>query len=210
MLHFDESSVPERTGLGREKLLRAAREVIAEFGIEGLRVRRIAAAAGVSAPLVSYHYSSQASLVLRVHHDLVLDYFAHREAQVRAAAGAVLKFQACARSGLPPGVEVDLIAPLFEMHGLARRNEEHAQLMSDLWRSEHALYVQIISQGEREGLFTLRRPVGDVAGALLALEDGLALHLVGRNTEISGEWALDRLLSFAAEELQHAPLAECP
>ncbi|MFD1201043.1 TetR/AcrR family transcriptional regulator [Leucobacter albus] len=191
----------KRSGLGRERLLAAAREVISEFGVEGLRVRRLAAAAGVSPPLVSYHYPDQATLIASVHRELVLDYFAYREGAARAASGPIEKLRACARAGLPPAVDPALVAPLFELHGLARRNSAHAEAMSGLWHSEHALYLGIIEDGVREQLFTLSRPAADVAGTLLALEDGLALHLVGDNASMSGEWALSTLLHTAALEL---------
>lgn len=195
-----------RTGIGRDKLLAAARQVISEYGVEGLRVRRIAAAAGVSPPLVSYHYPDPGSLVVRVHRELVLDYMSYRERMVRQASGAVDKLRACVRAGLPPEVDPELIAPLFELHGLARRNAEHASLLADLWISEHQLYVQILAEGVREGVFVPERPVTDIAAALLALEDGPALHLNGKNPMLTGSWALDTLLHLAAGELHCAEL----
>lgn len=197
----DSAGTGKRSGLGRDRLLAAAREVISEFGVEGLRVRRLAAAAGVSPPLVSYHYPDQATLIESVHRELVLDYFVYREAAANAASGPVEKLRACARAGLPPAVDPALVAPLFELHGLARRHSKHAEAMSGLWHSEHALYLGIIEAGVREGVFSLVRSASDVAGTLLALEDGLALHLVGDNNSMSGEWALGTLLHTAALEL---------
>lgn len=197
---------PGRPGLGKAKLLAAARLVIAEHGVEGIRVRRLAATAGVSAPLVSYHYPDQADLVLHVHRDLVDDYFGHRAALVREAEDAIEQLRACARAGLPPGVDPELIAPLFELHGLARRDAAHAEIMSNLWVSEHALYARIISAGQRAGVFAPDADAERVAASLLALEDGLALHIIGRNSAIEESWPLRNLLRVAALELGCAQL----
>ncbi len=198
----DAASAGRRTGLGRQKLLAAVREVISEHGVGGLRVRRIAAAAGVSPPLVLYHYPDQASMMVTVHRDLVADYLAFREAAARSGDGPVERLRACAKAGLPPSVAAELVAPLFELHVLARRSEEHARLMAELWSSEVALYEEIIADGARSGVFAPSRPVSDVAASILAMEDGLALHLVGNNDELSGERALFELLHLAAAELR--------
>ncbi len=61
------SAVPTQPGQGprdnREAILVAVSKVIARRGVRGLRVEDVAAEAGVSAPLLYYHFSSRSGLV---------------------------------------------------------------------------------------------------------------------------------------------------
>lgn len=202
--------VGDRSTLSQEKLLAAVRQVISEHGIEGIRVRRVAAAAGVSPPLVLYHYPDQATMMLRVHQDLVSDYFGLRESLVLRETGAVNKLRACAAAGLPPNVAPEVVAPLFDLHSLARRSHEHSQLMTELWELEIALYVRILSEGIESGAFRTSRPLEEVASSILAMEDGLALHLIGRNDSLGSDRAIRSLLTLAAYETQCTELLEIP
>ncbi len=51
---------------GRESLLRAARELLAESGPQGITLRAIAERAGVRAPLVNYYFGSKTGLYTEV------------------------------------------------------------------------------------------------------------------------------------------------
>jgi AcrR family transcriptional regulator len=58
------SAEPDRTPRdNREAILVAVAKVIARRGVRGLRVEDVAAEAGVSAPLLYYHFASRAGLV---------------------------------------------------------------------------------------------------------------------------------------------------
>lgn len=195
-------AVGARSALSRSKLLSAVRAVVAERGLEGVRVRSIAAAAGVSPGSVLYHYPDQAEMMVAVHRDLVEDYCETRERSVAAETDAVAQLLACARAGLPPLVDEKVVGPLFEMHALARRSDAHAELMTGLWDRERTLYQNIIVHGVETNVFTPRRSAEIVAENLLALEDGLGLHLVSHNKGITADIALGMLIDYAASELQ--------
>ncbi len=51
-------------GDARERILDAACDVIAEHGIEDVRIARIATLAGVSPPLVHYHFATREALLV--------------------------------------------------------------------------------------------------------------------------------------------------
>ena len=60
----DRVTAPARVaGDARERILEAACDVIAEHGIEDVRIARIATAAGVSPPLVHYHFETREALL---------------------------------------------------------------------------------------------------------------------------------------------------
>ena len=80
-------------------------------------------------------------------------------------------------------------------------------LLSDLWQQEHALYVDIINTGVGRGTFQPFEPVEGLASHLLALEDGLVLHLIGHNDAFSSQSVIERLAGFAALALDHPNIA---
>src|SRR5690606_705159 len=101
-------------------------------------------------------------------------------------------------SGIPDLTESKAIRLLYELHGLARQDAAHAELMTLLWRREIALYEEIIHAGASAGIFAPSQPVPEVAEALLGLEDGLALHLTSNNQALSSTACLRALHATAA------------
>lgn len=197
-----------RPRISKEILLEAVRKVIANNGIEGLRVRRIASAAGVSPGSVLYHYPDQSEMIIALHRDLVEDYLRVREGAVNAVEGPAHRLITCAALGLPPFVDTSLVGPLFELHTLARRDAQHAELMTMLWRRESALYESIITAGLSQGEFKSPRSPSDLAETFLALEDGLALHIVNNNDSLAGSQALLLLAEVAGRELGNPRLLD--
>jgi AcrR family transcriptional regulator len=76
----------------RQRLLRAARELIAVRGTGGVRLRDVSEAAGVNIAAVSYHFGSLPNLV---------------HTAVRDAADAAVSEQASRLASLPPGATLE-------------------------------------------------------------------------------------------------------
>lgn len=184
----------------RQQLISAASRVLRDRGLHGVRVREVAAAAGMSVGAVMYHYPSTEDLLLAVHTDVQSRYLELRRAAVRSASNdAWDKLLNVFKVGLPPFTEGELIELLYEMHGLTRRSPRHALLLTELWETEFELCLDVIDEGIEEGAFH----VGDrksAARALLALEDGLALHLVSDNAALGSALAL-RTYTMAASSI---------
>jgi AcrR family transcriptional regulator len=192
----------------KSNLIRAARTVIGERGLEGVRVREIASQAGVSPGSVLYHYPDHDQMMLTVHQTLVNDYFDTRETAQVDMTAASEKLVSTVVAGFPPYADEKVIKALFEMHGLARRSAPHAELMTSLWEREENLYRVILAQGIGDGTFHLSRPIEEVAATLLALEDGLALHLVSNNSRLSPATAVRLFLLMSADLLGCPALAD--
>lgn len=181
----------------REHLLASAGRVLRHRGLHGIRVREIAAAAGMSPGAVMYHYRSLEELLLALHEDAQERYLALRRTAVEGGRGdAWSRLLAGFTSGLPPYSDGDLIGLLYEMHGLTRQSPRHAVLLTDLWEAEFALTLALIEDGVREGLFTVSAPAA-AARSLLALEDGLALHLVSANGALDASLATETFTAAA-------------
>lgn len=161
-------------------------------------MREVAAAAGMSVGAVMYHYPTTEDLLLAVHTDVQIRYLELR----RAAAGSASndawgKLLDVFKVGLPPFTDGELIELLYEMHGMTRRSPRHALLLTELWETEFELCLEVIDEGMKQGAFQVEDRK-TAARALLALEDGLALHLISDNAALDGALALRTYASAAA------------
>ena len=188
-------------------MLDAVGRIVTQRGIEGIRLRQIAAEADLSTGAVKYHFPEHADLLFAVHEDTVRRYVEGRVAAAASSDEPVERLLAVMRAGIPPWANDHVIRLLYEMHGLARRSEPHAELLSRLWRDEHDLYVEIIDNGTAAGVFDPREATAELATHVLALEDGLVLHLVGHNDALDSQGVLDKLAAFAALQLGCPQLA---
>lgn len=179
-----------RSSSSRDEVLAAATRVLRERGLQGFRVREVASAAGMSPSAVLYHYPSTEDLLLAVHEDTQATYLTlRRQALADTAGNAWDQLMASFKVGLPPYGDSQILEVLMGMHTLARRSPRHAVLLTDLWDAEYSMYVDVIKQGVSDGLFLSPDPKAS-SRALLALEDGLALHIVSANSAITGSVAV--------------------
>jgi len=188
---------PKNQGARREALVDAAGRAIAERGLADLRIKDIAAHAGVSAGSVLYYYPELDELVLEVHRGAVERFLAERHARVDEAEGPVERLRAALGSGLPASTDDPVHGLLYELHGRADRSAGHAALMAALFAREVALYTTVLEVGAATGEFAPLAPVSEMARTLVALEDGYGLHIVSRSTEVTPESAHRLLLGYA-------------
>ena len=153
-----------------------------------------------------YHYPTTDDLLLAVHENAQQRYLALRTQAARGPGTAWSRLVASFKVGLPPYSDNALIELLFEMHGLTRRSPRHAVLLGALWDQELALNLELVHAGISTGEFQVDDPTS-AAQALLALEDGIALHLVSRNEALTGSTALTTFVAAAAKILGHSDLA---
>ncbi|MFC5907706.1 TetR/AcrR family transcriptional regulator [Streptacidiphilus monticola] len=188
---------PRNQEARRGELIDAAGRAIADRGMAALRIKDIAAEAGISAGSVLYYYPELDDLVLAVHQAAVERYLNRRQERIDAPESPLDRMRAALGSGLPEGPDDAVHRLLFELHGLADRSAAHAALMSSLYAREVALYAVLLEVGAAKGAFTLTCAVGDAARNLVALEDGYGLHIVARNPAITRAAALTLLTAFA-------------
>lgn len=183
-------------------MLDAVGRIVTASGIEGIRVREIAAEAGLSPGAVLYHFPVHGELLYAVHVDTVRRYVEGRTAAAETpGADPVQRLLAVLCAGVPPCANEHVIRLLYEMHGLARRSDRHAELLTELWRDERSLYADVIRTGVEAGVFETAGAPEEVAAGLLALEDGLVLHLVSHNRELGSDRVVAIYAGIAAQQL---------
>ncbi|WP_405659922.1 TetR/AcrR family transcriptional regulator [Streptomyces sp. NBC_01166] len=182
----------------KKQLVKAAEECIAELGLSALTIREIASRAGMSPGSVLYHYPETDDLVYDVHRALVNRYVDHRMQAMSRVVDPSRRLVRAFESGLPSGPEDQICGMLYELHGLATRSKQHAALMTSLWDREIMLYESIIDSGLAAKQFRAEMSARALAEALLAMEDGLGLHIVSDNASVSVNDALNMLVTTAS------------
>lgn len=190
---------PRNQTARRQALVSAAGQAIAERGLESLRIKDIADAAGVSQGSVLYYYPELDDLVLEVHRGAVESYLASRQQAYDEAPADVpaARLRALLDSGLPSTTDDPVHGLLYELHRRAGRSPGHAELMTSLFAREVALYTTALEVGAATGVFTLTGSAHDQAHGLVALEDGYGLHIVNHNAALHPDRARELILAHA-------------
>lgn len=186
----------------KRQLVVAAEECIAELGLSALTIREIAARAGMSPGSVLYHYPETDDLVYDVHRALVNRYVDHRMQALSRVVDPARRLIRAFESGLPSDPDDQICGMLYELHGLAARSKQHAALMTSLWDREVMLYESIVDSGLAAKVFRSDQSARALAEGLLAMEDGLGLHIVSHNGSVSVADALKMLVTSASAWLK--------
>lgn len=171
----------------RLAIAQAARAIIVEKGLEGLRTRDIAARVGINIATLHYHVPSKEALVALVAESLRHDFRAQSLRHPRQGKNGLEQLRMEFADFRETVVEMpDLIIILTELVERARRDRAVAEIMlpmRDFWRSQ---FADIFRLGMSDGSF---RPDLDPEVAAListgALTDcwrqpKLSLSLLGR------------------------------
>jgi AcrR family transcriptional regulator len=154
---------------------------IASEGIDGVRIARIAMDAGVSPPLVHYHFDSREALLAEA-----LNYSYTRAGDARIEAGGLPgtthaeRLTAMVEQCLPttPGLAEDWVL-WVELWLRAVRHPELAPVAEELYARLHAWFAKEIEAGVADGEFTACN-VADVVDRALAMIDGCGIRaLIG-------------------------------
>lgn len=180
----------------RSELKQAARRAIASRGIDGVRVKDVAAEAGLSSPAVLYYYPNLDDLIEEaINH--TLERFAERRRDVtdaiddpRAALVSTI------RAGLPTGPDDQDLRVLYEAAGYFRDNPTLGALIRSMTARQVDVYRHILELGQVRGVFELTDTSYAIARNLVALEDAYGLYIIS-GAPMEDE-AFGLILSYAA------------
>jgi DNA-binding transcriptional regulator YbjK len=177
----------------RRQLRHAARRAIAARGIDGLRIKDVAAEAGLSSQSVLYYYPELDGLVEEaIAH--TLERFADRRAVDEDDPRAALV--AMVGAGLPSGPDDEDLRVLYEAAGYFRDNPRLGEEIRALTARQVELYERLLMDGAARGVFHLASDVHTIARNLVALEDAYGLYIIGGAP--MAEEARRLILSFAS------------
>ena len=174
-----------------KRIVDAMRSSVARRGAAGSTFDHVAREAGVSRELLHYYFGTKERLLVEVVRrdcDIRMDILDAALSDVRTAEDFV---DALVRS-LEDVLEndPDFYALLFEITTMARRNDEIAGELSDLYRRTRRHVADLLQAKQDEGVLRLADEPEAVAAILFALGDGIALqvlHAPDRVREL-GKW----------------------
>ena len=156
----------------RLMIARAAREIITEKGLEGLRTRDIAARVGINVATLHYHVPTKSALITLVAESLRHDFAAQALARPRDGKTALEKLRMEFEDVYENIAETpERIMVLTELTEKGRRDPTIAEIIMPIYEHWMLQYVEIFADGIADGSF---RPDIDPLGAALITTGALS------------------------------------
>ncbi|PZG45973.1 hypothetical protein C1I98_14980 [Spongiactinospora gelatinilytica] len=190
---------PSRAHHRRGELVAAARRAVLDRGVLELRLRDVASQAEMSTGSVLYYFPTLGDLLHEVQRDAVERFCVGREEAARREPDPRRKLVGTIRAGLPTGRDDELSVLLYELGAYARRTPAYAAQHIRLYERQAGLYTAILETGAATGVFDLTRAAAVIARGLVALEDGLGLHITQAVPTFTPAEAETMLIAYAAD-----------
>ena len=196
-------TAPARTAAdARERILEAACDVIAEHGIEDVRIARIATVAGVSPALVHYHFATREALLSEA-----LEHSFELLGDMRTTPAVAEGWTSAQRLGWM----IDQSLPFkglgerewrlwLELWGRAARHPELRPVAARLYERYDEWIAQVVEEGIGSGEFSS----GDAAAVtqrLIAAIDGHGLRVLVDDPAMTPARARGLIVGALAEQL---------
>ncbi|MGW8954794.1 TetR/AcrR family transcriptional regulator [Streptomyces sp. NPDC055709] len=175
----------------RQNILAAAGEVIADVGLEKVRMRMVAERAGVSTALLHYHFDNReklfhAAMLHCFEHVAEADYLAEPPPGEPPVTWRLARY---IDSQLPTTAELGRYFRLWgELLSRASHDENSRLLAVELFRQLREWIADLIREGTKTGEFAAADP-DQTADLILALTEGYAERLVIEDPTLTVEAA---------------------
>jgi len=189
---------PKRQGERREQLVLAAQKVVAEYGMAGAKLSRIANEAGLTSGAVLYYYPETDDLIVEAIRRSMHRFYEERARMLETLADdPALRLVRMIEAGLPTsGADVD-VRVFCQMGGAAGSNSLAATMLTSLYDRQVSLYQVVLEQGRARGVFAEAGPTLSIARNLVALEDAYGYRIVAGHGSIDAEAAIELVLDYA-------------
>ena len=192
---------PPETGDGaaawerRSVLVRIAYHHIATRGLEGLRVRAVAAEAGINHATLLYYFPTKEALIQGVVEHLLREFQISRvprPATPTPLEEVRLEFEDMRRR---LHAEPELMVVLIDLAARARRDPTVAKLLGQLDDTWRAYLAALLRRGVAQGAFRPDLDPWPAATALMAQFKGLAIQSLGQSDPMLTDALVDELLT---------------
>jgi AcrR family transcriptional regulator len=187
----------------RQALARAAYQIIAESGFEGLRTRDVAERVGVNIATLHYYFATKEDLIRGVV-DLLVEEFATFRAPDQPPLEALSP-----RDGLRSELEdvraqikarPDTYIVLLELYMRSFRDPQIRQMLGELdagWRDH---LESLLAAGVRAGEFPADLDIHTTSAVLMAFSKGMAMQLLSDPNSVPIESVYDEIARLTAAQ----------
>ncbi len=190
----------------RDRVLKAALDLITEAGIDQVRLAEIARRANMSSGQVMYYFTTKEHILLetlawREHQDT-----RRRRASLGKVTGAWRQLERFIDLYLPSSLADPSWILWMVAWARAPHDTEVSQFLDELLRPWRDDLAAIVERGVQEGAFAPQNAIGDFTIRFPALLDGLAILRLRQMPKISRKRLIELAMSAAHAELTQARL----
>ncbi|MDH6195985.1 AcrR family transcriptional regulator [Mycobacterium frederiksbergense] len=161
----------------RAEIVAAATIAVHKHGAAGINLKRIAEAADMSSALLLYYYSDVNDILAAVYRSAAKQFLDEREQLVAKETLPLSMLSRCIELGTPyPGKRCEAARILYELAPVIVEEPTAASWSRRFFSGQAELYLRIVEAGIASGDFSPLLPPAKIATAMVALEDGLAIH----------------------------------
>ncbi len=190
---------PRNQGARRAALIEATYTAGQKHGLRSLSLSDVAEQAGLSRGTVLYYYDDLDALLVEAHSAGVERYCDQRDQLIAQTEDPGAQLDIAVRAGLPSGPDDALMRLLYEFDFLAGNSALHDELVQKMYLRQLDTYRGIFATGRRMGTFAPALSDDQLAMTFVAMEDAYGLHIVGGNTLMTVQTAVDNMLAVAEQ-----------
>jgi AcrR family transcriptional regulator len=194
----------------RDRVLKAAADLITEAGIDQVRLAEIARRAKMSSGQVMYYFTTKEHILLetlawREHQDT-----RRRRASLAKVTGAWRQLERFVDLYLPSSLADPSWILWMEAWARAPHNPQVSQFLDELLRPWREDLAAIVEHGVQEGAFAPQDAIGDFTLRFSALLDGLAILRLRQMPKLSRRRLTELAINAARAELTRSLPATTP
>ena len=174
---------PRNQAQRRRELIAATESALARRGLNAVRLRDVADAAGMTPGAILYYYDGLDDLFFAVYERGVDRFCRGREDAVAGLHDPVAQLATAIHLGIPPSDDDPDIRLLYEFEAVAFRNSACAALMHGYVERQVAMYASILEHGARTGAFRVVSDARTIGRNIVGLEDAHGVYVLTGHRE---------------------------
>jgi len=174
---------PRNQAQRRRELIAATESALAQRGLNAVRLRDVADAAGMTPGAILYYYDGLDDLFFAVYERGVDRFCRAREEAIARLADPLEQLATAIHLGIPPSADDADIRLLYEFEAVAFRDSACSALMHGYVERQVLMYSSILEHGGRTGAFRLVSDTRTIGRNIVGLEDAHGVYVLTGHRE---------------------------
>lgn len=181
----------------RRRILAAVMPLVAEHGIDAVRLADVASASGVSVGMIQHYFGSRDALLDRAFHDYCMSVVSRIRAAAESATDPWGRVEALCQTAVASPRMRQRAITWVDFVGQASRNPTRRRVVQQVYEAWTEAFRVVVAAGAAEGVFHLRDTPEAVAEQLTATVDGLDVAVAMNLRRAAQPWREARLVATA-------------